>query len=408
MAGRIWILSEPFFPDEGATAYVLTQLAEAQATHRMVEVLCAQPASGGKGERQTAYFNLPGVSILRCASTTFSSDRLLLRALNASSLSLTIFFTAWKNVRRGDIVLAVTNPPMLPLFAAVVCRLNGASGIMLIHDLYPDVLAAVGLLRPDAFLMGVLKRLNQWTCRQYARIVVLGRDMQALVAQALEAGDERVVCIPNWSRVDVIQPLARHDNPLLQQLGLSHKFVIQYSGNMGRTHGLKDLLDAARLLSQLEDVHFLFIGSGSRRDWLARAIVDQHATNVTLLPARPRAELTISLNGCDLTIISMVHGMAGISVPSRLYNIMAVGKPVIAVADPVSELARVVQEEKIGWVVPPGQPEQLVQKILEARANPDCLAEMGLRARAAAENKYSFNRIMQAYDALFDSLPQPA
>jgi len=282
LARQIWILSEPFFPDEGATAYVLTQLAEAQANHRVVKVLCAQPASRGNGERRKAYFNLPGVSILRCAGTTFNSNRVLLRALNGFSLSLAIFFTAWKNIRRGDIVLAVTNPPVLPWFAAVVCRLNGASGILLIHDLYPDVLAAVGLLGPDAFLTGVLEQINRWTYRQYTRIVVLGRDMQARVAQALDAGDERVVCIPNWSRVDVIRPLPRPDNQLLQQLGLSRKFVIQYSGNMGRTHGLKDLLDAALLLGSVEDVRFLFIGSGSRRDWLAQAIVDRHAANVTL------------------------------------------------------------------------------------------------------------------------------
>jgi colanic acid biosynthesis glycosyl transferase WcaI len=408
MAKSIVILSELYYPDDRATGYLLTRLAEALGRGCQVRVLCGRPSNAAHWQRAPAHEIHQRVVIQRCASTHFSPERLVLRLINFSTLSSALFFAAWKNIRTGDVVLAVTNPPILPLLAAVVCRLRGVPGILLIHDLYPDVLVAAGLLRPNSFPVRALNRLNRWTYRQYARIVVLGRDMQARVAQALDAGDTRVVCIPNWADADFIQPRARAANTLLAQLGLSGKFVIQYSGNMGRTHGLGDLLNAAKQLSHLDEVHFLLIGSGSRRDWLAQSIADAQAANITLLPARPRAELEASLNGCDIAVISMVQGMAGISVPSRLYNIMAVGKPIIAVTDPESELARVVQEERIGWVVAPGRPEQLAKTIVEARGNPNCLAEMGLRARAAAEGKYSFTRITQAYGALFDGLPQAA
>jgi colanic acid biosynthesis glycosyl transferase WcaI len=406
MIRRVWILSELYYPDEGATSTVLTQLAETLANCLAVNVLCGQPVDTTSRRRLPRRETQCGVSIQRCAGTQFNPERLWGRLVNACALSGTIAYAAWRCVQPGDVVLAVTNPPMLPWLAAVVCRLRRARGILLIHDLYPDVLVAVGLLPSGSWPVRALSWFNQWAYGQFARIVVLGRDMQARVAQSLSSGDTRVVCIPNWARDDMIRPLPREANPLLRRLGLSDKFVIQYSGNMGRTHGLADLLNAANQLNSAEDIHFLFIGSGSQRNWLARAIAESQATNITLLPTQPRDELSASLNGCDVAIVSLVSGMAGISVPSRIYNIMAAGKPVIAVTDLESELAQVVLEERIGWVVPPDRPGRLAEVILEARANPDCRAEMGLRARAAAENVYSFGKVTQAYARMLDELQE--
>ena len=228
--------------------------------------------------------------------------------------------------------------------------------------------------------------------------------MRALVARKIGGRCHSIIIIPNWADVSGITPLPRDRNGLLQELGLTQQFVVQYSGNMGRTHGIESLWVSARQLSHQPDVHFLIIGTGAKKEWLEERIQRDGLRNVTVLPTRPRNDLASTLNACDVAIISFIAGTAGISVPSRMYNILAAGKPIIAVADDGSELALVIREEQVGWVVPPGQTDRIVEAILEARANPERLIDMGQRARAAAEQNYSFERVIQAYYDLIQSL----
>jgi glycosyltransferase involved in cell wall biosynthesis len=238
------------------------------------------------------------------------------------------------------------------------------------------------------------------------RIVVIGRDMEALVARS-SISQRKIVRIPNWADADDIAPTPRSGNGLLAKLGLTDRFVIQYSGNMGRTHGLECLVDAAEGLRHEDDIHFLFIGTGAKKKWLERAVDDRGLTNVTLLPYQPRDALTVSLGACDLAVISFAPGMSGLSVPSRMYNVMAAGKPILAVADLESEIAWVVREEMIGWVTPPGDAAEIVSVILEAKSDGARLVEMGRRARTAAETKYSYDFVIDSYRSALGGLLAP-
>ena len=203
-----------------------------------------------------------------------------------------------------------------------------------------------------------------------------------------------------------MKPLPRSENALFGHLGLANKFVIQYSGNIGRTHGIEYLIQCAEQMRNDSPLHFLFIGFGGKKAWLKQAVEDRGLKNVTILDYRLRSELRYSLNACDIAIISLARGMAGVSVPSRMYNVMAAGKPIIAVADAASELAQVIRDEDIGWVVEPGNVAALKAAIIEAMGNPDRLIQMGLRARRAAETKYSFERANASYINLVYSLYQ--
>jgi colanic acid biosynthesis glycosyl transferase WcaI len=403
MAGRVWIMSELYYPDEAATGYLLTRLAEGLAQRWPVHVLCGQPrytTRGGQPRQETHH----GVVIRRCAGTTLPPGNLIFRLINLCTLSAAMLLAAWRHIQPGDRVLVVTNPPVLPFIAALVCRRRAARGVLLIHDLYPDALVATGLMRSQAWLVRAWQHLNRWLFRQFARTIILGRDMQARAAPYLDGAADRLVTIPNWAEVETVRPMPRANNPLLSQLALEAKFVIQHSGTMGRIHGLADLLEAAERLRAVEAIQFLFIGAGSQHQRLVERVRKQQFPNIRFMPAVPRALLSQSLNACDVAVISFIPGMVGVSVPSRLYNIMAAGKPVIAVAEAGSELAQVVREEAMGWVVPPGRPALLAETILAARANPDELAGMGRRARAAAEVKYTFQRTLAAYAAALDEI----
>ncbi len=401
---RVWVVSELYYPEETSTGYFLSRIAEGLTDDYDVRAVCAQPTYSRRGTRAPWRERHAGVDIRRCRATTLDKDVLPFRLANLVTISVSIAWHLARHVRRGDVVLVTTNPPALSMLTAFVCRLRRAACVLLIHDVYPDSLIAAGMLSSRSVAARLMARLTRTLYRRVSRVSVIGRDMESLVRRKTgEPASGRIVVIPNWPEPELMET-AREGNALLGALGLESKFVLQYAGNMGRVHGLDTLVEAARRLhTPAPDVHFLFIGSGARKRWLEEAIAREGLTNVTLLPSRPRSDQHVFLPACDVAVTAFVPGMAGVGVPSRLYNILAVGRPIIGAVDETSELARVVREEQIGWTVPPGDVDRLVAAILEARADPVRLRMMGRRARAAAETKYSMDRAMAAYHALIDA-----
>jgi len=405
MNKRVWIISELYYPEETSTGYLLTQIAEGLASKHVVQVICSQPTYSARGKNAPMFELHNGVTIHRYPSTTFNKDVLWLRIVNLLTISISTFFwTVWK-VRADDQVLVVTNPPLVPFVVGLACKLRRAQGILLVHDVYPDLLIATKMLSKESYTTKFLEKVNSYLYRSMKRIIVLGRDMKELAQNKLGKASERIVIITNWADLDQIVPLNKENNKLLKKLDLQDKFIIQYSGNMGRTHGLEYIVEAMKQLQFIQpDVHILFIGSGAKKQWLVEAVQEYRLSNITVLPSCPRSELNDYLNACDIAIISFIPGMMGVSLPSRMYNILAAGKPILAVAVDNSEISLVVQEEQVGRVVPPENIELLVNTILELYRAKECLHRMGLCARRVAENKYSLHKVMDAYSALIDNL----
>ena len=341
------------------------------------------------------------MNVRRCWGTRLNKDVLPFRLLNLLTISLALFWGGLRHIQRAAKVLVVTNPPLLPFLIMLACRLKRATPVLLVHEVYPEVLMAAGMVRQGSRGFRLMQGCTRWLYRQAACVVVLGRDMERLAATKGAAQKTRI--IPNWADLDEVRPEAsRVENALVKECGLQDAFVVQYCGNMGRTHGLEYLLAAAGRAAPA--THFLLTGSGARKSWVEHEIPARGLKNVTVLPRCPRERLSEYLNACDLALISFVPGMSGVSVPSRMYNIMAAGKPILAVADADSELAAVIGEERIGWVVAPGDIDGILRVMAEARADPRLLREMGQRARSAAEAKYNLPRVLGLYRDLFAAL----
>lgn len=401
---RLWVLSELYYPEDSATGYYVTKTAEVLAATHDVSVLCAQPTYRARGTKAPTYELLNNVHVHRCAATTLNKDVLTFRLLNLFTISVSLFFNAVRMIRRGDLVLVVTNPPTLPFVAFLACKLRRARLILRIEDVYPDAMIAAGMLRPGSVVVRVLNFMHRALYRNVDWVVVLGRDMLRLVQKRLQRNAGHVTVITHWADCREITPLQRNENPLLQKLGLMDKFIVQYSGNMGRTHDLEGLVKCARMVEPEPAIQFLFIGTGAKEGWLRKTTRERGLKNVTILPPQPREDLAQSLNACDLAVISFVEGMSGVSVPSRMYNILAAGKPILAVADADSELALVVQEEHVGWLVQPASPEKTAQAILEAFSNPALLSEMSKRARASVLKGYTQLQVMEKFDEMLESV----
>ena len=406
MSKRVWIISELYYPEDTSTGYFMTGIAEGLARRYDVNVLCGQPIYSERGAIAPSKERLNGVNIKRCFGSAFDKNIIVFRLINLMTISFSLFLNALRSIARKDCVLVVTNPPLLPFFIALACRLRSAKCLLIIHDVYPEALIVTEMIRANSFSTQFMNYLTRKLYLGVDRIIVLGRDMRQLVCEKLAPAAHPVAIIPNWGDTAAVNPIPREKNQLLRTLKLDNKFIIQYSGNIGRTHGLEDLLMTAMRLKN-EPIHFLIIGSGAKQNLLELEIQKGGLNNITLLPRVPRGKLNDSLNACDVAVISFVANMAGISVPSRMYNIMAAGRPIIAVVEEDSELALVIKEEKIGWVVSPGDINQFAAAALEARADPVRLAAMSGRARRAVEMKYSYECVIAAYSDLFRSLEKP-
>lgn len=404
MGEQVWVVSELYYPEETSTGHFMTDIAEGLAVEFSTGAICAQPSYSMRGVKAPRRDIRHGVKILRSPSTTLDKDKITYRLVNLVTISLSIFITALRIFRKDDTVLVVTNPPLLPYFTMLACRIKGAKCIVRIDDVYPDILSAAGIINKD----NLVYRLLDWlTIRLYfcaERIVTLGRDMQTLVYAKMSHNNDRVQIIHNWADLEEIRPEPKTDNLLLREFGLQDKFIVQWAGNMGYPHDVESLFEAIRKLNVQPDIHFLFIGSGFKRLWLESQVKEKHLKNVTFIGQRPRSDQRNFLNACDIALSSLVSGMEGISVPSRIYNILAAGKPILAIGEPNSEVALVIGEEKVGWVVPPDQPDQIVRCILEAQKNIPQLEQMGKRARRAAETKYSSQFIIKKYIELFHEI----
>lgn len=400
----IWIVSELYYPETTSTGYILTQIAEGLTDYFSVNVICGQPSYSARGTKAPTREFHHNVNIYRSWATTLDKDVLLLRMVNLLTVTVSLFFSTLLRIRRGHLVLVVTNPPALPFAVIMACRMRGAHCALLIHDIYPDLAVAAGTLKANSLATKLLNWLNSRLYNSMECIFVLGRDMQEKVTERLSGNKERVVVATNWADLDLVVPQQRYSNALLQELGLADKFVIQYAGNMGYPNDIECIVEAAALLKQEEDIHFLFIGSGAKMSLVQNALEKHSLSNITILSHRPRSNQSIFLNACDVALIALVHGMKGVSVPSRTYNTLAAGKPIIAIAEKGSELALVINEDKVGWRVEPGQPEQLVAAILDAKSEPERLQQMGSCARRTAVSKYSMNHVLNNFYRALSSI----
>jgi glycosyltransferase involved in cell wall biosynthesis len=394
---KVWVISEVYSPDEAGGAYFMSKLAEGLGRYNSVNVLCGYPVYTARGATVLKLEIRNGVNVERCDATRFDKNIIVLRLFNLLTISISIFFKALLRIRKQDIVLVVTTPPLLPFLVSLACHLRRAKCILRIDDVYPETLIATGLLRQRNMVARVFFFMNKILYRSFDRIVVLGRDMDQLVKNKLGRSDKHVTIIPNWADVDLVKPASKANNALLRELGLTDKFIIQCAGNMGRAQGIENLFKAVEILKNKKNIHFLFIGSGAKRNWMDREICNKELHNVTILDQRPRSDQGNFLNACDIALVSLLPGMTGAGVPSRLYNIMAAGKPLIAVMGYGAELEFVVNEEEVGWFVPADQPDKLVEVILDARSSPERLLQMGKRARSAAVAKYSQERVINKY-----------
>jgi colanic acid biosynthesis glycosyl transferase WcaI len=375
----------------------MTMIAEGLSSDFEVNVLCAQPNYSRRGVIAPRFEVHNNVRIRRLPGTRLDKNVIPFRVINMLTFGIPVFLSALLRLKAGDRALVVTTPPNLPYAVAAAALVRGSTYTLLIHDSYPSVLVAAGKASPKSILVKSWRWCNRWLFKYASKIIVLGRDMKQLAEKESEGLDVPIVYIPNWAELELVGPSPRSENRLLQELGLTNKFVFLYAGNMGFSNDLETLVECASQLREDQDIHFIFLGSGVKTSYLKEEIKTRKLRNITLLGPRPRSEQPDFLNACDVAIVSQVKGTFGTCVPSRIYNILAAGKPLLAITEPLSEIHTVINEEHIGWCVSPGDENKLVTTIRYIVSQRERLEDMGEKARAVAEEKYNPNDIIACY-----------
>jgi glycosyltransferase involved in cell wall biosynthesis len=226
--------------------------------------------------------------------------------------------------------------------------------------------------------------LAGWAYRRADLIIALGDRMaERLVARGAKV--DRVHAVHNWADGDRVRPVAPAENRFLHQYGLDGKFVVGYSGNFGLSHDFSTILESGRRLQGRSDIVFLIIGEGKRYNQVRR---DAEGVNAVFLPFQPAEVLSDSLSAASVHVVTLKKGLEGALVPSKIYGVLAVGRPVIFVGPPNSEVAQILRDADCGFTMVPGDVDAFVRAVERLRGNPDERAAMGRRARAAFDAKY--------------------
>ena len=396
---HLWIVSEFYYPDENATGYLLTQLAEGLAKDFQIQVVTCRSGSVGQSGKGPERHN--DVSIVRSPVPHLDRTNILLRLVRDLLTTISLSVSLFRRISADDTVLVVTNPPALPGVVRLVAKFKDAKYVILAYDVYPEVIIAAGLINQNSWMATMLRSFSRKAFQGAAMVVALGWDMKELLKKTYGVEESRIRVIHNWGETKTIIPSSPLRDSTLKQVGLERKFVVQYVGNIGRTHNLEILVEAAAQLTRRPDIAFFVIGDGVKANWLRAQIADRGLTNIVFLPFFPRTRQAEAHAAGDIAFVSFITQMNGVSVPSRMYNMMAAGKPMLAVTSPDSELARVIEEEQIGWVITSGDAQDVVRVIEEASVNHNILSVMAGRARAAVEKKYSPEVVIPKFRAMF-------
>jgi colanic acid biosynthesis glycosyl transferase WcaI len=396
--GKVVIVSQHYPPDSSTTAAIISKISEHLAAEGPVLVLSG---TSGSATNDSTPSNRP--TIVEIKNRMPAKAALIKRATAEASFTIRAFVAVLKRLRRGDVAVTVTAPFMLPYAVAAAARLKRARSALIMHDLYPDVLVMAGLLKPASVPARAIRAANMLMFRALDAVVIIGRDTERLLLRYRGITCDKIRFIPNWATLaPAVRPI-RPDNRYRRSHGA--RFVVGLSGNLGFTHDPLIVFEAARLLRGDPDIHFLLSGWGIGFERLKEMQSDASLPNVTLVDRVEDEDLEEFLSAANAWLIPYRKNVSGVSVPSRFYNLLAVGRPVILVSEPAAEAALTVAEHDVGWVTPPGDAGKLARTIRLAFSSEDPLRA---ERAAAIAGRFNFAAAMASYSVLIQDLQRNA
>ena len=393
-ARQLFFVNRFYWPEEPATALLLTDLAEALAQRGYdVTVITSHNGRPELAEREERN----GVTIVRIRSSRRGLGSLVGRFADFATFSRGALRAATELSTAGDTLVFLTDPPMLGTWAVRSRALAGRAIIQWAQDVYPEIVSAVtgfGLLTP-------LKIFRNQAWRRSQACVALGQDMARLL-RGNGVAPERVHVIPNWGPSGV-RAMPANASPLRKAWELEGKFIVAYSGNLGRVHDLAPVLTVAERLRAESDLVFVFIGGGAQRQSLEQLAARLRLANVRFHPAQPRELLSEALAVADVHLVTLRSGCEQLVFPSKLYGIAAAARPVLYLG-PECEIGRLVRENRFGASFTSEQLSEAAQTLLDWKRDRPSLTTLGQNAHTFSQQFGRLELAVESWDRLLQTL----
>jgi glycosyltransferase involved in cell wall biosynthesis len=401
---KLVFVNRYFFPDESATSRMLSDLAFRLARQGLsVSIVTSRQLYGDADAALAPLQIVGGVTVLRVSTATFGRTNLLGRALDYASFHCAAATTLLRIVRRGDVVVAKTDPPLISIVTSWVVAWRGARLVNWLQDLFPEVATALAPKMLPWLLTRVLLAARDRSLRRAAVNVVLSEGMrQRLVARKIDS--RTISTVANWADTRRVAPLPADSSRTRLDLGLTGRFVVGYSGNLGRAHEFETLLGAARLLRGDRRFVFLMTGGGARTGGLRASAQSEGLDSFRFQDYQPPERLGDSLAASDLHLVTLLPALEGLIVPSKIYGILAAGRPAVFIGDTAGDIAGMLREHTCGIAVATGDCEALAAGIRALAEDPARCAMLGHNARRLAVARYTSEHAVAAWLQILNSM----
>jgi len=382
---KVLIFNRSFYPDFESTGQLLTELCEDLVLEGYdVTVICGRPYF--VSSKPSKLFNnecYKGIKIIRAFGTTLLKENLIYRILNLLSYFISSFIAGHFVKEKPDIVITQSDPPVSGFLGLYFSRLYKSKFVYYPQDFFYEM-ALVNKKIKNSFLLWILKSSENLFLKKSDKIICIGNSVKKTILSE-GVSDLKINVIHNWVDTSLLYPIKKDQNSFIVNNNLTGKFIVMYSGNLGYKEDLEIILDTARCFTKSENVKFVILGGGARKNELINKVNSENISNILFLPYQEKKDLKYSLSAADLHIIATKKELSSIIVPSKIYGIMASGRPFLSWMKKDSEIGEIVTNYKCGINLDPVSLELIIEKIKWCQKNPDVLDAMGNNGRVAAE-----------------------
>lgn len=402
---KVNFLTQYYYPDIASTGQLMTELAEMLAKRGMdIYVYTTKPSYVKKGDAPKFEIH-NNVKINRVFCFNANKNIPLGRTINTISFLISIFIKLLFTDRKA-INFIVSTPPLLLFVGYFLFLIKRQKYVLLIYDIYPDVAVALDYFKKDSLIVKIWDWFNKRTISKAERTVVLSEGMKRLILSKFENPDkikDKMSIIHNWADDKFFKLINKEDNYFIKNNNLSNKFILLYSGNLALYNSFDTILETAKIIND-PDILFLIIGNGGRKKEIEDYIKLNSLNNVRMMDYLPFKELPYSISSADATFVTVRDGIDGINMPSKLYTIMACGKPILALGKRGGDVHNMIENAKCGIFIEQGNTKELFDAIMFYKNNPDILNEHGLNGRKYFETHYTLEIISNQYFELFSGI----
>ena len=307
-------------------------------------------------------------------------------------------------LKRDDVLLISSNPPILIIFLYLILFIKKLSFVLLIYDVYPNVLVSKKYLNSKNWISRIYKYLNQIIYSKALKIITISHGMKNIIHNDFKVEKKLIKVIEPWVDVNNIKPLRKKDNPFSIKYISNASFVVLYSGNMGISHDIESILYAAKALKDKDDILFLIIGGGVKFNLAQNFVKENNLKNVRILPFQKEEMLPFTLPLADVSIVSVDEGMEDLILPSKTFYYLAAGSAIIGITNCPSDIAGIIKKGKIGFTVSPNCPTKLKKIILNLYKNKSLLKNMKLNSRELVVREFSKEKGLFKFSNFFKNV----